>query len=431
MRTQIPSLGNGSQLADTNGKATFSWSAPAPGETWTGTLQAVAAPGGARFTAYFTSTSAIPIGSWIGDNPFGPVQARGGQSLFVAATGLQPGVTYVLKWTGEITTNDDSFVSPAAATSIAQQPNALYIGTDTVAAHGISTKTIAVDSTWRAVWVVVFPLSGGPPVPTVVGVQSTLAYAPLTPPYFSNGNMYRFAMLGGVDTSLMLTVDNSGNASGPYRYWWGADLDTVDSVVYSASGSPPSGGGGSLPPSLNGYQTVVGCDPGAPGISQQGVAVKGIPDYFTFFNPSKFTFSNIDFFVSSIQSGGWSNCFTAIYNQNGTQIALSSDFGPTLSGFGTSVNDVLTVPLSFTLAQGIYTLGFLIGASSIPASNILFACAGSTSIGGANQPNINLPVTANTLNQRTAAFGSGQNALPSPFVGTLVQARFILWAGLR
>ena len=85
--------------ADGSGNASFTFTTPPAGFTWTGTLTCAAAP----ITAVFVATvGAVSWGDWGGDSVYGPVQVigQGSQQLVVTATGLTTGVSYTLQWNG-------------------------------------------------------------------------------------------------------------------------------------------------------------------------------------------------------------------------------------------------------------------------------------------------------------------------------------------
>jgi hypothetical protein len=215
-------------IAGDDGTATFQFPPPAAGQVFTGTLSINNAPGSAVFSVLVGGQSQ---GSWIATNGFGPVQTSQGTPLSVEAFGLQPGVQYECSFVGNLVEGGDLDAIPAAQTSIVQPPNALFLGTEELNPGVLSAQDIGLDTSWRAIWVIV---KGAGVLVTLSGDQSNLQYEPLTPPYFSDATLYRFGLLGGVDTTALLAVDNAG--SGDARFWWGADLADVDVAVYGTGG---------------------------------------------------------------------------------------------------------------------------------------------------------------------------------------------------
>ena len=86
-------------MADGSGNASFTFTTPPAGFTWTGTLTCASAPISAVFVA---TVGAVSWGDWGGDSVYGPVQVmgQGSQQLIVTATGLTAGVSYTLQWNG-------------------------------------------------------------------------------------------------------------------------------------------------------------------------------------------------------------------------------------------------------------------------------------------------------------------------------------------
>jgi len=238
--TQIPPCP--SQTADATGAATFTFGAPATGETWTGSLTIPTAPATAKFTAYAGSANGSPRGSWVGQNTARDVQTTVGQPLIVTATGLIPGTSYSCNWTGQVTTND-----PSITQSDTQNPNVSMV-TEQIALggpapySGATVVTVTGVASWRSLWVAVKEsFLSAAPLPTLVGVQSGLAYQAFEPPYFTllTEGFFRFPLIDGLDTSYTLTVDAGGGGTG--TYWYGADLADVDTAIYPESNSTSPG----------------------------------------------------------------------------------------------------------------------------------------------------------------------------------------------
>lgn len=250
------------QTASAQGTLTFTFQPPTTGEVWTGTLQVPAAPGGALWTAQLGGTQGgTPVASGIGSNAFGPVQAQSGEVLTVVGTSLQPGTQYVCNWIGEITTDDSAgLIGPDATPSVVQPPNAIFLATTNVLSTAILQRTIAIDSSWRAIWVVTRNGFGGAPTPAILtGQQSLLNYNSVTPPYFTGtATFQRFPLLAGLDTDVTLTIDNLTGLTD--TAWWGADLADVDVAIYSTTGGIPGGVtfSGDLSGTDAGPQTVLG-----------------------------------------------------------------------------------------------------------------------------------------------------------------------------
>lgn len=91
------------------------------------------------------------------------------------------------------------------------------------------TSSVDIAASWRSVWVV----AAAAGVPTVKGDQSGATYQSFTPPYLAAPAVfYRFPLITGIDTSVTITWEHTGNA------WYGADLASIDTVSYSSSGGP-------------------------------------------------------------------------------------------------------------------------------------------------------------------------------------------------
>ena len=157
---------------------------------------------------------------------------------------------------------------------------------------------------------------------------------------------------------------------------------------------------------------------------------KGTVNYYEFYVPTDCTITDIDVFETAGPTGGTlANTYLGIYDQAGNQLAISAD----VSALFTGTNSVISVPISsVNLAGGTtYVVAILFGNSSSASGLPGIAVLGSTTIHAASLPNANITPAANTLNLRAGAFGSGLDALPSPFVGTPVIQTYVLWAGFR
>ena len=109
-----------SATADSSGKATFTFTSPPAGFTWTGTLTCAAAPTSAVFLA---TVGAVSWGDWGGNSVYGPVQVlgQGSQQLVVTATGLTPSTSFTMQWNGSSDPSDlVSAVWPDVNTSALQ-----------------------------------------------------------------------------------------------------------------------------------------------------------------------------------------------------------------------------------------------------------------------------------------------------------------------
>ena len=103
-QTQPPLSASSMQLtevanatANSTGSASFAFPGTPNGSTWTGTIACESAPPAAVFVATIGATA---WGDWAGSSIGGPIQAFGMQTLVVTATGLTPGVDYLMTWTG-------------------------------------------------------------------------------------------------------------------------------------------------------------------------------------------------------------------------------------------------------------------------------------------------------------------------------------------
>lgn len=84
-------------IASATGTATFNFPAPATDLVWHGTMICQTAP----IAAIFSGTVAgFQWSSWSGASVGGPFQALPGEVVQVTATGLTPGVGYLIQWTG-------------------------------------------------------------------------------------------------------------------------------------------------------------------------------------------------------------------------------------------------------------------------------------------------------------------------------------------
>lgn len=152
-------------IADPNGNATFTFPNPPTGLTWSGTLLCTSAPIASTFIAM---VGAVEWATWGGPSIGGPVQCQSTQQLVVTATGLTPGTTYQLNWTGS---SDEQSQAPA----IWPEPNASNLTAQTVvppptvvlgpgqipivAGHGTSSVFL-VNGTVRTLLVTCKPSSG-------------------------------------------------------------------------------------------------------------------------------------------------------------------------------------------------------------------------------------------------------------------------------
>ena len=109
-----------SATADSSGKATFTFTSPPAGFTWTGTLTCAAAP---TSTVFLATVGAVSWGDWGGNSVYGPVQVlgQGSQQLVVTATGLTPNTSFTMQWNGSSDPSDlVSAVWPDVNTSALQ-----------------------------------------------------------------------------------------------------------------------------------------------------------------------------------------------------------------------------------------------------------------------------------------------------------------------
>jgi hypothetical protein len=90
-----------SGIADANGDILFKFESIPNSQYWTGVLSCPLSPTTAQHTA--TNLGVDYFGLWVANNPFGPVYVPSGQ-IWVSSTGLDPGETYVMYFTGYVST---------------------------------------------------------------------------------------------------------------------------------------------------------------------------------------------------------------------------------------------------------------------------------------------------------------------------------------
>lgn len=103
---------------DGAGNARFVFQAVPASNVQTGTIGITNAPAAALFAATVGSSSGgFPWGGWSGNATFGPVQAWGGETLVVEASGLVPNQQYSCSWIGLI--EDEQEATPVSPTALA------------------------------------------------------------------------------------------------------------------------------------------------------------------------------------------------------------------------------------------------------------------------------------------------------------------------
>lgn len=112
-----------SGIADNNGNILFKFEAVPNGQYWTGVLSCPLSPVTGQFIA--TNLGVDYFGLWIANNPFGPMSLPSGQ-IWVQASGLVPGETYVIYFTGYVSTGEVTapvWPMPIANTTLATVTN--------------------------------------------------------------------------------------------------------------------------------------------------------------------------------------------------------------------------------------------------------------------------------------------------------------------
>jgi hypothetical protein len=221
-----------SAIASATGTATFTFQSPPTGFTWTGTLQVTNAPATALFTATIGATT---WEQWAGDSTAGPVQAHPNQQLVVAATGLSPGITYALPWTGssdaegsvqpiypDINTSAQT-VQFSAGTLVLQQ-------TVTVSGGIINFAAIPVPSAARTLIFIIGQLSLASV--TITGNQSGLVYYN-QPVYLKSATTDQFVVVpivAGLDSTFTFAGSGLSNVSTAFTIY--ADTAQYDESVF-------------------------------------------------------------------------------------------------------------------------------------------------------------------------------------------------------
>ena len=113
-----------SAVADANGEALFKFESVPNGQYWTGVLSCPLAPVSGQFIA--TNLGVDYFGLWIANNPFGPMYLPSGQ-IWVQASGLVPSNTYVVYFTGYVSTGE--VTAPVWPMPIANTTIATVVGT--------------------------------------------------------------------------------------------------------------------------------------------------------------------------------------------------------------------------------------------------------------------------------------------------------------
>ena len=228
-----------SQVAASDGTATFKCDAVALSNTWTVTVNCATAEDTARFTA---ATGASIFGQFKGSNSWGPMQLLGGDQLVVTATGLVPGTNYVLSVYGSCyTVNEPGIVYPQPyADTVTTSTEQIYLGkvVGDINQKTFSINNIQLQPTWRSLWVAAVqltPYTGTTFTAFASGQQSGFKYAGNKVPYTASLNSFliRIPLVSGMDTNVNISaVLNTGQVNTQLTVYYGADLTNVDSAVY-------------------------------------------------------------------------------------------------------------------------------------------------------------------------------------------------------
>ena len=231
--------------ATATGTATFTFPQVANSQTWTGTLNCPTAPDTGVFTMLVGATS---VGQFKGANAWGPIQLGGGDQLIITAVGLVPGVQYQMSMIGNaFTVESPTITYPVAyADTVTSSTEQIVLGKGSFVNADVQAQfTVYLQPAYRSVYVIVSSQLAFYPEDTVitaVGDVSGVTYNYFVPPYFNelpntahlaSGILFRFPIVNGLDTSLLITITHSSSSWISSNYVYGADLANVDMAIYS------------------------------------------------------------------------------------------------------------------------------------------------------------------------------------------------------
>jgi len=208
--------------ASATGAATFTFSTPPAGLSWTGTLNCSDAPTAAVFEANVAATS---WGSWGGNSVFGPVQllGQGSEQLVVTATGLTANQTYEVWLIGSSDqTNNVAPIWPEATSSaLTAQISGAVTVTNTVPTTVTNTvgTTVSGQVVTNGQSSQIFA-SGG----TTITAAGSIIYSAVSP-----GNFTSFVVVFG--STISPTTRYALNVSA-------ANADTGQAVALKSSNAP-------------------------------------------------------------------------------------------------------------------------------------------------------------------------------------------------
>ena len=231
--------------ATATGTATFTFPQVANSQVWTGTLNCPTAPDTGVFTMLVGATS---VGQFKGANAWGPIQLGGGDQLIITAVGLVPGVQYQMSMIGNaFTVESPTITYPVAyADTVTSSTEQIVLGKGSfVFADTQAQFTVYLQPAYRSVYVIVntlFSIQPQDAVITAFGNVSGISYNYFVPPYFNelptaanlaNAILFRFPIVNGLDTALLITITHSNSFWISSSYVYGADLANVDTAIYS------------------------------------------------------------------------------------------------------------------------------------------------------------------------------------------------------
>jgi hypothetical protein len=239
-----------SAVASTSGAATFTFQAPPPGITWTGTLTVAGAPASAVFVAMVGATS---WGDWAGGSVYGPVQCMPNQQLVVSATGLAPGASYEMVWAGSSDAQDQvQPIWPDTNTSAQQvqfgQATAVLPPTTLVPSGGTASATVTVPPGVRTLLLFLhmfplLPVYGTVTNVSVLGTTSGIQYYN-APPYLGvlvnaaqNTNAEIIVPLPTNEASVTVTLTLSSNV---VLSVFGDTAEYEENIFYNGTITPKS-----------------------------------------------------------------------------------------------------------------------------------------------------------------------------------------------
>lgn len=197
--------------ANALGQATFTFDPIPLGDTATGTVAIPGAPALAAITVQIKNGP--PIGTYSGQNPWGPVQALGNEQLQLVATGLTPNAQYTATWIVDEEAAGGGFPSPLLGSVQTTAPQVVLEPGAAVAANGTYQKTLQVPASVRAVCVVYSPNPANAGAGSISVVGGTTGYAYVQDTLPPAAQVFVAPVFSALDTTVVVTVNTTPAAT--------------------------------------------------------------------------------------------------------------------------------------------------------------------------------------------------------------------------